>query len=39
MTMSDILVLGIAIGLVLGIVLDRVVLLTLARDLVKHGWR
>jgi hypothetical protein len=39
MTMSEVLMIGIGIGVVLGVVLDRVVLLSLARDLVKHGWR
>jgi len=39
MTMSDVLITGIAIGIALGVLLDRVVLLPLARDLVKHGWR
>jgi F0F1-type ATP synthase assembly protein I len=39
MTMSDVLITGIAIGIALGVLLDRVVLLSLARDLVKHGWR
>jgi len=37
--MSDVLITGIAIGIAFGVVLDRVVLLSLARDLVKHGWR
>jgi F0F1-type ATP synthase assembly protein I len=39
MTMSDVLITGIAIGIALGVLLDRVVLLSLARDLVKHGWK
>jgi hypothetical protein len=39
MTMSEVLMIGMGIGVVLGVVLDRVVLLSLARDLAKHGWR